>query len=191
MIRIRRGDFSFSDEEIEAMIEDIKYFKKNDADGIVIGSLSRDYEIHVENCRKLISAWGADKPVTFHRAFDETNTNNYRKNIDIIAELGVKRILTSGFTSAAEQGIEMIKELIAYATNRGVTIMPGAGINKDNVFKIIEGTGCKEIHASARSQMKTAVPSRLSMGGGSEDLQPLMICDPEKVRELLQLLNQT
>lgn len=186
MIRIRRGDFNFSDDEIEAMIEDVEYFKRNGADGIVIGCLHEN-EIHVGNNRKLICAWGAEKPVTFHRAFDETDKKQFKRNIDVLEELGIRRLLTSGFESTAEKGIDSLKELVAYARERKISVMPGAGINKDNVAKIVSETSCTEIHASARSEKENSVASRLSMGGGSGDLMPLMICDVEKARELINL----
>lgn len=63
--------------------------------------------------------------------------------------------------------------------------MPAAGINGENISKIIFNTNCEEFHGSARSE-KSTVQSKLSMGGGVEDLQSLMICDPNKVQELLR-----
>jgi copper homeostasis protein len=88
MIRIRRGDFNYSDDEVDGMIEDVNYFKSYGADGIVFGCLDRGNQIHVGNCRKIVSAWGSEKPITFHRAFDETDKNDLEKNVDIIGGLG-------------------------------------------------------------------------------------------------------
>lgn len=190
MIRIRRGDFNYSDEEVEAMIEDIKYFKCHGADGIVFGSLNRDYGINVEHCGRITSAWGADKPITFHRAFDETNKEDIERNIGTLKDLGFNRILTSGFESTAEQGIRNLKKMMILAKDIGISIMPGAGVTKTNAAKIITETNCGEIHASARSESKDSVASRLSMGGGSEDLNPLLICDPNKVEGLIGILNK-
>lgn len=190
MIRIRRGDFNFSDDEIDAMIEDVEYFKENGVDGIVFGCLDEDSKIHFGNCQKISSAWGgAGKPLTFHRAFDETSKTDFKKNIDHLADLGFDRILSSGFESSAELGIENLKNLVDYCDTKSITIMPGAGITAANVAKIVSETGCKEIHASARSSMKSSIVSRLSMGGGSEDLQPLLVCDQKKVKELIQIAN--
>lgn len=188
MIRIRRGNFNYSDEEIEAMVEDIKYFSQNGADGIVFGCLNSENEIDVEKCQKLSAAWRADKPITFHRAFDETDSKDFRKNIDILESLGIKRILSSGCENSAELGIDNLKNMIAYASVKSMIIMPGAGITKENVAKIVKETGCKEIHASARSaDVKHSQSGKLSMGGGAEDLNPLMICDPVKVKELIEI----
>lgn len=191
MIRIRRGDFNYSDDEIDAMIEDIRYFKMHAADGIVIGCLNAEKKIHEDNCRRLIVAWGGSKPKTFHRAFDETDEQDMKENIDLLIRLGISKILSSGYKSSAELGIENLKIMNEYAVRKEISIMPGAGINKTNVAKIVSETGCIEIHASARSEMETALTSKLSMGGGSEDLQPLLVCDSNKVRELLEISNLT
>lgn len=64
--------------------------------------------------------------------------------------------------------------------------MCGAGVNKNNVASILTETGCNEVHSSARSEKKLSC--KLSMGGGSEDMQPLMICDPVKVKEIMDII---
>lgn len=189
MIRIRRGDFNFSDEEIEAMIEDVKYFKDLKADGIVIGCLNLDGQINVENCEKLISAWGDRNSVTFHRAFDETCRDDFKDNLRILSTMGITRVLTSGFESSAEKGIENLKQLVEEGKKVGITIMPGAGISSSNAKKIIEETNCDEIHASARSPLTSKTSTKISMGGGDGDLMPLMVCDVEKTRELKNIIN--
>lgn len=88
MIRIRGGDFNYSEDEIVAMIEDVKFFKENNADGIVFGALNENYKVHHENCRRIIEAWGKERPATFHRAFDETKIEQIEENLKIIADLG-------------------------------------------------------------------------------------------------------
>lgn len=186
MIRIRRGNFVYSDEEIDAMVDDVKYFKSAGADGIVFGCLTDEGEIHSDHCRRLINAWGSDRPITFHRAFDETRKEDYKKNIDALKGLGFLRVLTSGYESSAELGLSNLKNIVKYAKEVGMTVMPGAGINEFNAAEIIRETGCDEIHASARSAAKSST-NQLSMGGGSEDLQPLLICDRDKVKRLLEL----
>lgn len=191
MIRIRRGDFNYSDEEVEAMKEDVKYFKSQGADGIVFGFLNSESKIHVENCQKITDAWGAEKPMTFHRAFDETNREDFETNIDLLEGLGISRILTSGFEPSAEAGLESLKKMVTYTQGRTISILPGAGINKNNVARIVSDANCREIHASARSEMQRSSVGKLSMGGGNEDLQPLLICDTLKAKELIEIANKT
>lgn len=188
MIRIRRGDFNFSDCEVDAMIEDVKFFKREGADGIVLGCLDRHNAIHVEHCQRILSAWDSRRPATFHRAFDETNKEDLQKNIETLLSLGITRILSSGYEASAEAGIDNLKAMVDFSTGKEITIMAGAGVTSKNVTKILAATGVKEVHGSARSELKSSIRSRLSMGGGNQDLQPLLVCDRDKVKELLELI---
>lgn len=188
MIRCRRGnDFNYSDAEMEAMLDDIETFKQLGADGFVFGALIDD-EIDVENCKRVVAKCG-NSPVTFHRAFDMTNDKKLQENVRLISELGFSRILTSGLEQSAERGMETIKKIVKYAKecNNGPIVVPGAGINCDNLEDILRETDCKEFHASARRKFIPLKPSRNIAPGGSEDLEPLMICDSEIVRELIKI----
>jgi copper homeostasis protein len=169
------------------MAQDVEFFKQHGADGIVFGCLDSKSQIDVENCQKIIAAWGNSKPMTFHRAFDETLKEDYQKNIDLLIGMGFCRVLSSGYEISAERGIENIKKMINYSSGTSLSIMSGAGINVSNVAKIISETGCKEIHTSARSEMKSLVTNNLSMGGSDNDFQALMICDPVKVNEIIKI----
>lgn len=191
MIRIRRGNFNFSADEVDAMVHDVEYFKSQKSDGIVIGCLDEKGEIHKSHCEKLISAWGDRGTVTFHRAFDETNSKYLRKNLKIISDLGIKRILSSGFEISAEKGIENLTNLVKEASELGISVMPGAGITSSNAGEIVDRTNAKEIHASARSPSTSDTSTKISMGGSVSDLEPLMICDKEKVQDLKNILGDS
>lgn len=184
MIRIRRGDFNYSSNEIQAMLEEVKSFKEAGADGIVFGCLKANHDIDFEKCSILALTWGGG-PMTFHRAFDLTSKDQAEENIQLLSEMGFTRILSSGFEETAEKGIENLKNLVDIGKKWGVTVMPGAGVNGENISKLVNDTGCHEFHGSARSA-KSTMQSKLSMGGGADDLQPLMVCDPNKVQELLK-----
>ena len=54
MIRPRPGDFCYSEHELEVMREDIEIFKKEGADGFVLGILNPDGTVDKENCKKLL-----------------------------------------------------------------------------------------------------------------------------------------
>lgn len=186
MIRPRRGnDFNYTDLELDSMLHDIKLFLNAGADGFVFGALNATGSIDVSANQKLLMACGG-KPVTFHRAFDVTDPTKKLENAKLVAELGFSRILTSGFCSSAEQGVHNLQELVD--SKSGILIMAGAGVNAKNVGKILSETGCKEFHASAR--VKKALPNinqGISMGGGNEDLEPLLVCSESAVRELLAI----
>ena len=64
-------------------------------------------------------------------AFDDIKNINeeYQKNIDILINLGVNRILTKGCKYNAFEGKNNIKKYVEYAKNR-IIIMPGKGITR-------------------------------------------------------------
>ena len=64
-----------------------------------------------------------------------------------LIELGVDRVLTSGLAPDVFYGIDVIREMIEFAEGR-IQILPGAGVNLKNIDKIIEFTGCDQIHVA-------------------------------------------
>jgi len=146
MVRPREGDFIYDDYDFDIMLRDIRYFKKAGADGIVTGILKKNGSVDFERCRELVKS---AKPMstTFHRAFDMT-PDPYTA-LEKIVDCGFNRILTSGGKKSACEGKKLIKGLIQKAENR-IIIMPGAGINDRNTIDIIDYTGAKEIHLSAK-----------------------------------------
>ena len=82
-------------------------------------------------------------------AFDDIKDINieYKKNIDILINLGFNRILTKGCKEDAFQGKNNIKNYLEYANNR-IIIMPGKGITNSNFNELVEFIRCKEIHGT-------------------------------------------
>lgn len=150
------------------MINDVNYFKANGADGIVFGALTDDFQIDIESCKRIMSAWGEENPATFHRAFDQTKIEEIEKNIKIIKEIGFSRILTSGLEETAEKGVENLKKIEKIARNLNLIVMPGAGVNSANTEMILRETDCKEIHGSLRNEN--------------------LICERGKVEEICKIL---
>ena len=70
--------------------------------------------------------------------------------LEQIITLGCRRILTSGQAATAEQGIPLLHLLNQQAAGR-IILMPGGGVNAENALRILQATGCQEIHASASS----------------------------------------
>lgn len=134
MIRPRGGNFVYSDDEVLIMAEDIQILKQNGADGFVLGLLTETGEVDKVNCELLLSYTGG-LPTTFHRAFDEVAYPF--KSLEDVISLGFKRILTSGLKATALEGLPVIKELIKAAKQR-IIIMPGSGVNKENVLMILQ-----------------------------------------------------
>ena len=164
IVRPRSGDFCYSEYEFEVMKKDIEMAKEYGANGIVVGILKHNGEIDVDRMKEIIEI---SKPlgVTFHRAFDMTK--DPLKSLDILIDLGVERILTSGQENNALAGLSLIKELVHRAKDK-IIIMPGAGINHMNVMEIVRKTGVKEVHMSAKERIESNMEYRnnkVAMGG--------------------------
>ena len=141
LIRPRKGDFMYSDEEFELMKQDILKFKEMGCKGIVSGVLNDDNSIDIKRTKKLVEL---SRPLefTFHRAFDMVSKP--LKEIENLVRLGVDRILTSGQKEKAVDGLALIERLNKISNNR-LIIMPGSGISNTNFkkFKLFN-----EIHGS-------------------------------------------
>ena len=164
IIRPRGGDFLYSHLELEIMLHDIKVAKQLGADGVVFGCLTADGNVDIAAMKMLMNAVG-DMNVTFHRAFDMCK--NPKEALEQIIELGCTRILTSGQEENALAGIPLLKELIEQADGR-IIIMPGCGVNPNNILQIAEETGASEFHFSGRSACESHMTYRnpkVSMGG--------------------------
>lgn len=146
IIRPRGGDFLYTNDEFELMKIDVQMCKELGCDGVVFGILLPNGEIDKERCKELLDL-AHPMPAAFHRAFDMCN--DLKNGLETLVDLGFVRVLTSGGGESAVNGIELIVKLVEFANNR-IEIMPGAGINPQNIAYIKEKTGAKVFHASAR-----------------------------------------
>lgn len=146
IIRPRGYDFLYSDDEMAAMVDDIRVSRELGADGVVIGCLTADGQVDAERCARLVDAAGP-LDITFHRAFDMTR--DLDEALEAIHAIGVKRILTSGGKADVPAGADVIAHLVGRSAGR-VSLMPGGGVTPDNLAGIVTATGVREIHLSAR-----------------------------------------
>lgn len=184
MLRCRTSNFVYSDEEMEIMKQDVVALKKAGANGFVFGALLEIGDVDMKKCREIIKT-AYPLPVTFHRAFDHCRRPTIE--IEVIIDLGFERVLTSGKQKNAQLGAKLIKKLMEQVENR-IIIMPGGGINKDNLKFIMENTAALEYHGSFK-KVKEETPQKDSDGvdatGG-----PLYITDSNLVTEIVQILNE-
>lgn len=145
MIRSRGGDFLYSDDEFEIMKNDIDICKQLNCDGIVTGILNKDGSIDKKRTATLVN-YSYPLGVTFHRAFDRTR--DPLQALEDVIEIGCERILTSGLQPKAIDGAPMLKQLITQSDER-IIIMPGSGVNAENIIHLAETTGATEFHSSA------------------------------------------
>ena len=188
IIRPRGGDFLYSDLEKEIMLEDVRMARRLGVDGVVFGALTAEGDVDMEFMRRLM-AEAEGMSVTFHRAFDVCRDPFLA--LEQIIELGCDRILTSGQMPKAEEGIDLLKQLVDKAGNR-IIIMSGCGVNAGNIARIAEATGACEFHFSARLKRESGMQfrrSRVSMGGVVViDEYSKDVTDEKRVRETMEQL---
>lgn len=187
LIRPRAGDFLYSDMEFAVMQRDIEMCINAGCDGIVIGILHANGSIDTKRCATLADmAKAAGLTVTFHRAFDRCA--NMYEALEEIIDMGCDRILTSGGKATASDGVDAITKLVKEAGSR-IIIMPGSGISSDNAQALIQQTGVREIHASA----KAIVTSKMQFTGNklhSNDLDSSFeATNPTLVKALVDAIN--
>lgn len=146
IIRPRGGDFFYSEEEYHIMLRDIEICKSLGCDGIVTGMIHKDGSIPKKEISKMVST-AYPMSVSFHRAFDRAK--NHEQAIADIIETGCDRILTSGGYATAMEGVENMAAWIR-KFGHAITLMPGSGIRAKNLQDILQQTGAKEFHSSAR-----------------------------------------
>lgn len=189
IIRPRGGDFLYSEVEHQAMLHDIEMAKKLGVDGVVIGCLKANGTIDMERNKELIDA-AKGMSVTFHRAFDMCK--DPFESLEQIISLGCDRVLTSGQQPTAIEGVSLLAELVAKANSR-IIIMPGSGVNEENIATIAAETKATEFHFSAREPIDSKMEYRnpnLKMGGTVVSIDEFIqnITDAEKVRRTIDKL---
>jgi len=148
MVRPRQGGFCYTDIEFKTAMADAEALLENGADGLVFGFLKSDGSLDVERCRALVRLAG-DRTKVFHRAIDVAS--DWRQMLGQLIELGVDRVLTSGCAPDVFYGIDVVREMVEFAQG-AIQILPGAGINLKNVDRILEATGCDQVHVAQFTQ---------------------------------------
>ncbi len=145
MIRLRGGNFLYSENEFEEMKHQITLFKTAKADGFVFGVLDQHNRIDIRLNTELVKL-ASPLPCSFHRAFD--HTPNAAAALEEVIQCGFKTILTSGSKSNAMKGIDQLTELVKLAKNR-IVIMPGGGLRSSNIAELKDKTKAIYFHSSA------------------------------------------
>jgi len=151
IIRIRGGDFLFSEDEFEVMLHEVQACKWAGCEGVVIGMLTPQGRVDKIHSGRLVEK-AYPMGVCFHRAFDWTR-NPFEAMEDII-EIGCERILTSGQQPTAILGVSLIKDLVIQSEGR-IQIMPGSGVRASNILDLKKETGTTVFHSSARTTRKS------------------------------------
>ncbi|MCD2137641.1 copper homeostasis protein CutC [Salinicoccus halitifaciens] len=134
MVRSHDHGFVYNALDQQVMLSDIKHIKETNAAGIVIGALTYEGVVDEYFLKKAIQrAEGLD--ITFHRAFDSARIQ-FEALQTLMKYDAVKTILSSGGEGEAADNLPLLIELNKVAREHGKVIMPGGGININNVRKI-------------------------------------------------------
>lgn len=144
MIRPRAGDFIYDRADLEVMRHDIDAARHAGLAGVVLGASLADGRLDARMLTKL-AGHASGLGLTLHRAFDLVP--DFAEAVEIAADLGFERILTSGGARTAPEAADTLERLIELAAGR-LSIMPGSGITIDTVGAIVPRLAVAEVHSS-------------------------------------------
>ncbi|NVD05973.1 copper homeostasis protein CutC [Vibrio sp. JPW-9-11-11] len=190
MIRPRQGDFVYDQGDIDAMLLDIEAAAEAGLQGVVFGVLTEQGHIDMSLAQQLADkAQLYDLGITFHRAIDQCV--DWSEAIEHVISLGCERVLTSGLAASAEQGAEVLKQMVDLADGR-VSIMAGAGLTADNVQSIVTQTHVREVHLSGKStrpsKMKT-LNNQAKMGNQNIDDYLIPVTSSQAIEKVVKALS--
>ena len=142
MVRPRQGGFFYTDAEYKTALADAEALLSAGADGLVFGFLNADGTLDAGRTRTLAQLAG-DRTKVFHRAIDVVG--DWKRTLAQLIEIGIDRVLTSGQAPDAWYGAEVIRQMIEFAQG-AIEILPGGGVTLRNLDKVIEATGCRQVH---------------------------------------------
>jgi copper homeostasis protein len=196
MVRPREGGMAYGPGEFTAMLRDTELFLDAGADGLVFGFLTSDGQVDVARCREFLNVvrdCGKGRPVqtVFHRAFDVVA--DPRVGLEQLIDLGVTRVLTSGRAPTALQGLAEIRRTSVQADGR-IQVMPGAGIDRDSVERVVQETGVDQVHLYVtRIKHDTSVSRNEAVYFGAhipQSEKELQVVDEEEVRRIRATLDK-
>jgi copper homeostasis protein len=164
IIRPRGGDFLYTDAEHEVMLRDIGAARELGADGVVIGALTPSGNVDTARTRELAER-ARPMSVTFHRAFDMTR--DPFAALEALVGLGIDRVLTSGQEESAMEGLDLLRELVARASDR-IVVMVCGNLTEKNIERVARETKAKELHVTGFVDVESGMTfrnPRVYMGG--------------------------
>jgi copper homeostasis protein len=180
LIRPRAGDFFYSDLEFDLIKKDILYCKQQGIEGVVVGILNQNRTLDLKKM-DILAQFAYPMDIVCHRAFDQT-PDPFAAMIEL-QNMGFQRILTSGQAQNAMDGKEILRGLVE-ASQGKIEIMPGAGVNPNNIQELLNYSKAKTIHTSAKAKIKSSIQDK-SNGWRDNDFWET---DVEIVKQLISLI---
>ncbi|MDX9752109.1 MAG: copper homeostasis protein CutC [Flavobacteriales bacterium] len=171
LVRPAPGRFDHGPHHNTVILRDVEALAREPGvQGVVAGTLTAEGMPDKALMQQVIAA--ADgREVTFHRAID--HAADPLEALAVCLELGVQRVLTAGGPKRAIDGWAMVRAMVHAAGDR-LLVAAGGGVAADHVARLVELTGVREVHFSAR---RPAAP-------GPWDTAP----DPDKTAAIIAAL---
>lgn len=189
LIRPRFGDFCYTEDELKIIKEEVRQYSKFGADGVVIGILTPDGELNMQQMSALRTEAG-NMSVTLHRAFDMCK--DPQKALEQAIELGIDSILTSGQANDCVTGKECLKDLYQLSNHR-IEILVGSGVNAGVIKEIYQHTGATSYHMSGKKIINSAMIYRkdnIYMGLDGFDEYSIWRTDKAEIEKAVALLRE-
>jgi copper homeostasis protein len=151
LVRPRGGDFCYSEEERAVMRADLRAVRTAGFDGVALGCLTPAGEVDRPATEELVRL-AHPLRVTFHRAFDFTR--DPRAALELLIELGVERVLSSGQERSAFEGRARLRELVEQAAGR-IRVVAAGGVRPEHVRALVTESGVRELHCAAASRIES------------------------------------
>lgn len=149
MIRPRGGDFVYNLFEREVMREDIIALSELNVDFFVFGALNKSSDLDIPTMQQLRQT-ASNIPCVMHMAFDHIPIRQQLKAMDALIDMNFIRILTHGSNDAHSNIMDNLNQLgrLLRHSKGNIEIMPGGGLNKDNVNELLAVIPFKEVHGT-------------------------------------------
>jgi len=183
LVRPRPGDFCYDASEIGTAEHEAQLLARQGAAGIVLGALTGDGQIDVAATSRIIAAAKSVAPaveITFHKAFDQSA--DPLPALQLLAGLGVDRVLSSGQAQRARDGIPVLSAMAAQRS--GVQIMAGGGVLPADIADLSRLARVDAVHFSAKRPGPSAANVGISLGSADgADPNAYFVTDQALVRQ--------
>lgn len=145
MIRPRAGGFVYSAADWRVCLRDTELALGAGASGVAVGVLTGAGEIDVARLAELVRL-AQGREVVFHRAFDLVA--DWRVSLELLNEMGVRRVLSSGLAATAVAGSAVLGEMVLASRKLLIEVLAGSGIRAGNVRQLVLKTGVSQVHGT-------------------------------------------
>ena len=148
MIRPRGGDFVYSKQELDIMLEDWKVARDLGVDGLAIGVLTADNQLDKAAMLGFIEA-SQGFELTMHMAFDQIPLEDQASTIEWMKKEGVTRLLTRAGSpdTDLDQRLKRYEEYADLADGQ-LEILAGGGISLENRQLFLDVPGVDQVHGT-------------------------------------------